>query len=351
MAKQFHSDPTEFGPRISYGDWKEWARVVLDSVGPHGVRVVTVEARYWHAIHAEVMTHRDRSRSVASNRAIPFYREVPCPACTGKSPATRADCEACNEAGVAVSPACMYGHVAFEPFTPEFMGTEQKGMQAGDELTGETRDEATHLINGLRLMALATTRRLGQLGLHKSIVNRYLEPWSYTTTLMTATEWANFFRLRIHPKAERHFDKIARLIREAIRRSEPQQLKVGEWHTPYTRATDPDDIGVWVLEKPGNPRKDAVQEFTNMVSAGRCARLSYLTHDGKRDFGADIELCRKLMDPKADDGSDEPPHGSPAEHVLRCEADPEYRSGPVVGWHQFRKDFARENVSGIGPLE
>lgn len=334
MTKQFHAEPTEFGPKISYGDGKEWARVVLDSIGPHGVRVVTVEARYWRMIHSEIMTHRAMAKNAASSRAIPFRKFA----------------EAINT----------------DPFVPEFMGVEQKGMQAGDELDDTARAKASAVIRNLWIEALVAVEKLNQLGLHKSIINRYLEPWSYTTTLITATEWANFFRLRIHPKAERHFDKVARLIREAIRRSEPRVLQVGEWHTPYIReqerkvlelgrpgiGTDAHDAGAILGLSPAYIAGRDVQNLLCRASAGRCARLSYLTHDGKRDFGADIELCRKLIDPKHDDGSDdETIHSSPLEHVLRCEADPLHRSGPMVGWHQFRKDFPRENVAGIGPLE
>lgn len=350
MPKQFHSDPTEFGPRISYGDGKEWARVVLDSVGPHGVRVVTVEARYWRMIHSEIMTHRSTARNAASSRAIPFYREVRCPVCS-ETPAQDV-CERCGDDGMVIADNCMYEMIDGDPFMPEFLGVEQKGMQSGASLSFADYTTALDLIDDLRRKALDTGKRLHDLGLHKSIINRYVEPWMYSTTLITATEWANFFRLRIHPKAERHFDKVARLIREAIRRSEPQQLRTGEWHTPYIRPGEASEIGAKVDQAMPLPNGEWRRgNAVNMVSAGRCARLSYLTHDGKRDFGADIELCKRLIDPKHDDGTDdETIHASPLEHVLRCEADPAHRSGPMLGWHQFRKDFPRENVGGIGPL-
>ena len=41
---------------------------------------------------------------------------------------------------------------------------------------------------------------------------------------------------------------------------------------------------------------------------GRCARVSYLTHDGKRDLREDIKLHDKLI-------VQVPLHASPAEHV------------------------------------
>jgi hypothetical protein len=77
-----------------------------------------------------------------------------------------------------------------------------------------------------------------------------------------------------------------------------------------------------------------------MVSAGRCARVSYLTHDGKRDLDEDVKLAEKLMASG---------HWSPFEHV--AQALPEgaipdgYHgfvlsqnkwSGNLRGWTQFR---------------
>ncbi len=342
--KQFVSDPTEFGPRISYGDGKEWARVVLDSVGPHGVRVVTVEARYWHAIHAQVMTHRAIAKSSASNRAIPFYREVRCPVCS-VTPA-RDVCPECGDTGFITSPTCNYAAIDNNPFVPEFLHGEQPGMQSGEPLSPGDAYHAAKIIAEMRDYCLNKCLTLHELGLHKSLINYYLTPHAYATVLMTATEWANFFRLRIHPKAEKHFDKVARLIREAIRRSEPQQLVVGEWHTPYIR---PEEL--CNLRHHLGFVRDTYERGVNMISAGRCARLSYLTHDGKRDFGADIDLCKRLIDPKHDDGTDDDAiHASALEHTVRCEVSADYRSGPLLGWHQFRKDFPRENVGGIGPL-
>jgi hypothetical protein len=45
------------------------------------------------------------------------------------------------------------------------------------------------------------------------------------------------------------------------------------------------------------------------ISAGRCARVSYLTHEGRRDPVADIELCERLL---------QAGHMSPAEHPARA---------------------------------
>lgn len=324
--------------RVSFGDGKEWAKIVRDSVGEHGRRVVSVETHYWRMIHSEIMTHRDRARSSASSRAIPFYREE------------RGD----------VSPKCMYGMVSSRPFVPEFIGAEQRGMQSGAEIEGADREATVADITELRDHALRIAKLMSDRGVHKSICNRYLEPWMYITVLMTATEWANFFRLRVHPKAEKHFDKMARLVREAIRQSEPDQLSPGQWHLPYIRSGEQVEIHDalysrphWLAEGDYTLSQEArAEKYAAMISAGRCARLSYLTQDGKRDFGEDVRLFRQLIDPKREDGGDDDAiHAAAIEHTCRCHADPNHRSGPFLGWHQLRKDYPRENVPGIGPLE
>lgn len=303
-----------------------YAKVILDSIGPNGRRLITVEARYWRAIHSEIMTHRDRARNAASSRAIPFYKEVPVYA-------------GGQLAGMKVADNCTFNYIDKDAFFPEFIGTEQKGMQSGDELKEPNRTKALEIINQLRLSSLRACMNLHELGVHKSIINRYLEPWSYITILMTATEWKNFYRLRIHPKAEKHFNQIAKMIKEAIDKSTPQYLESGQWHLPYVEDLD------WIAVE--NESLDQQIETMKKVSAGRCARLSYLTHDGKRSIEADLGIFEKLIHPKIEeDRDDDVIHSSPLEHVAQTMVDPKYRSGPLVGWRQFRKQFPNENVEG-----
>jgi hypothetical protein len=65
------------------------------------------------------------------------------------------------------------------------------------------------------------------------------------------------------------------------------------------------------------------------------ARVSYLTHEGIRDYKEDLKLYRRLHL----DGSDEAiPHTSPAEHVLTANEDATHRSGNVFGWDQHREE-------------
>lgn len=266
-----------------------YAKVVLDSMAPCGKRLTTIEARYPRFIHSEVLTHRDRARNSASSRAIPWPK--------------------------------MMAAITESPVIPIRWGSEQKGMQTGGEI-GDTA-EAQRLWLEARDNAVRSAQALANLGVHKSLCNRLTEPFMWITVVMTATEWNNFFRLRCHPDAEIHFQEIAGRIRTVLDESCPRQKYVGEWHLPYTVSEDFEyDI-----------------EDIKKVSAARCARVSYLTHDGYPDMNRDIELFDRLSTGSGFG------HWSPMEHVAQAMATAE-RSGPFIGWRQFRKEFPLENVKG-----
>lgn len=320
------------------------AKIVLHSVSPGGRPVVSVAATYPRFIHSEIMTHRDRARNAASSRAIPWKRVK-----KGK--------EAKDGGSQHISdyvPNCMYSMVMTEPVIPIYLGVEQKGMQAGDELQGAEREEAIALIKEMRDFCVRGADRLSQLGLHKSICNRYVEPWMWITTLMTATEWRNFLRLRCHPAAERHFNLIANMIRDEIAKSTPQVLHPGNWHTPYIQPEDHDAVQSIIREyEPVTPDERRIETQSQLaallirkISTGRCARLSYLTHEGRRDIREDIRLANQLIYPTTANLDEDVLHASPLEHVCMAHSDVRHRSGPFVGYHQFRKDYPNENVEG-----
>lgn len=323
--------------------------MVLDSVGPNGKRLVSIEARYWRALHSEVMTHRDRARNAASSRAIPFIRYAKCSWCLGSKVDNGAECHHCNGTGVGqLVKNCTHSHISGDPFLPEFIGAEQKGMQSGAELIEPNRSKALEAIDEMRKYSLVKCRELYELGVHKSIINRYLEPWSYITILMTATEWKNFFRLRVHPKAEKHFCKVATQIRDAIDASTPRSLQAGDWHLPYIDSVDHNaDTGPFGIDLRNEEDVPKWVEHLKRVSAARCARLSYLTHDGARNMHDDLRIFETLIHPKVEeDRDDDVIHASALEHVAQASSRQDLRSGPFHGWHQFRKEFTNENVPG-----
>ena len=83
------------------------------------------------------------------------------------------------------------------------------------------------------------------------------------------------------------------------------------------------------------------------VSAARCARVSYMTHEGTRSIEADLDLFDRLVTRVH---TSDPGHWSPLEHVARCQG-ARGRSGPFLGWSQLRKFYSDEHPRDRGDLE
>lgn len=302
-------------------NWK--AEVLCHSKGAtHGRELISVLATYPRFIHSEFLTHRDRARSSASSRAIPWRKY--------------------DKDGV-LQPNCMYYQIANNPFVPEFWGKEQSGMQSGEELTGTDREEAIAEWLQARDLALEQADTLYEMGVHKSLVNRLTEPFMWISVIYTSTEWRNFFRLRCHPAAEKHFQKIAGMMRDAINASTPRILQPGQLHLPFWDGLSEMELETALRTNtiPVIKGIDGVDYYRKRISAGRSCRISYLTHENKRDILADIKTAATLIE-----RSDDVIHAAALEHVATCHEDGEYRSGPFFGYKQFRKEFPQENIPG-----
>lgn len=262
------------------------ARIIADSVNVCGNRLVTFEVTYPRSIHAEMLTHRLFSRNSASSRAIPVET--------------------------------MLASIVESPFIPRFWGKNQRGMQAGEEVDPQTIEQARAIILKMRDFCVDGVRQLAELGLHKQLVNRYVEPWMWITVIISTTSFEHFRRLRVHPDAEPHFNLIASMMAKEYDTHEPTLLQPGHWHVPMFGFDEDDQIG-------------NIDTITK-VATGRCARVSYLTHNGTRDIEKDVDLHDRLMSSG---------HWSPFEHIACARADSE-PSGNFVGFTQYRKLFPRE---------
>lgn len=285
-------------------------KIIADSVGPSGKRIATFELRYHRFIHSEFMTHRAFSRNAASSRAIPIAK--------------------------------MLRRVKEDPAMPLSWGTNQKGMQAGAELTGWRRALAVRVWLLACWAACTLSWALAKLGVHKQVANRLTEPFQHMVTTVTATEWANFFHLRYHPAAQPEFQALAKAMYQAYRASVPVQMAAGGWHLPYIRDVDRIEVGVLV----GSTYTAAYWDALCKISAGRCARTSYVNQDGVRSIKDDIALHDRLVKSAA---SGEPGHWSPLEHQAQA-LDQATASGNLVGWRQYRKTFANECTREIPRL-
>jgi thymidylate synthase ThyX len=270
------------------------AKVVADSVWvdsknkPH--RITTLQLKYPRFIHSEFMTHRVFSRNASSSRAIPVKK--------------------------------MLAQVWNDPAMPVHWGANQSGMQAKVELTDFKQYVAEKLWRGAGKLACGVAYLMNKVGLHKQVANRILEPWQYIHVIVTATEWKNFMDLRNHADAQPEIRELAMEIAIAMEESEPEELESGDWHLPYVRAFE---------------RHDYTIEMCKKLSAARCARVSYLTHDGLvPNVDKDIELHDRLV------GS-VPIHASPVEHQATPSGTNRFHKN-FKGWIQYREEVEKKNL-------
>lgn len=289
------------------------ATIVADSVSPQGHRLTTFQLRYPRFIHAEVMTHRVFSRNASSSRAIPVAK--------------------------------MIEDLRRDPAMPTFWGSNKPGMQAGEELTGtDFEDVRIQWLLGMN-DAIFRAEILIKLGLHKQIANRVLEPWAHINVVVTATSFENFYALRRHPDAQPEIKVLADAMWQAQQESLPQLLHPGEWHLPFITEDDR-------REAYNGPSQSYSWETLKRISVARCARVSYLTHDGRQTtWDEDTALFDRLVGTM-------PLHASPAEHQATpdiierefvgggYEWSHDYEHGNFTGWRQFRKMLPGEFTPG-----
>lgn len=286
-------------------------------------RITSFELHYHRYILPEVNTHRALSKNGASSRAIPTEKLID---------------------------MCLR-----EQVEPLQWGLDQSGMQAftvaDDILTGKGRA----IWNSAREQAVKHAAELNELGFAKQIVNRVLEPFLSTRTVLTGTEWNNFFTLRDHKDAQPEFREMAAQMREIRQHSIPKALAGNDWHRPYieegdfdrSRASDLGDILEGTIECLANSQ--TVDNFfdhsgdllLNMVSAARAARASYRTVDGnKTQFGDDLKLFHRLI-------KSQPVHASPTEHqATPAGFEPNMMTANFTGFIPFRRLLASETIWG-----
>jgi hypothetical protein len=278
-------------------DASTYAKVICDSINKSGHRLTTFEIRFHRFVLAEFNTHRVFSRSSASSRAVPVHKFL--------------------------------DRVRSTPAYPAAWPAEQSGMQGGEALSPEHTAEAVAFWHDAADDMALIAETLVDIGVHKSVTNRLLEPFLMHTVICTATSYENFFGLRCNPLAQPEIRIAAEMMQKAYWDSKPTPLAVGQWHLPYLSDEEIAELG----------------DDARKVSAARCARVSYLTHDGTRDPAKDVELFEKLANA-------DPAHSAPLEHVATPNLDNVHRvrtlAGQVLelpkysnflGFHQFRFDI------------
>jgi thymidylate synthase ThyX len=259
-------------------------------------QLITFVAKYWRPIHSEVMTHRVFSRNASSSRAIPTAK--------------------------------LLDQIRTEPAGPIHWGKNQSGMQAHEEHDAVV----IHPNTGIRMSreeaweAMANdaadwAQAWADAGYHKQLVNRIIEPYSYITVVITSTSWDNFYSLRAHADAQPEIQDVAQTMLKIVHNvpmriiDETDESNHRAWHLPFVSLEERHEHHIALLLA---------------MSAARCARTSYLTHDKKNpSWEQDDSLYRRLVE-------SEPLHASPLEHQA-------YNFGKHVsirnftgGWYQHR---------------
>lgn len=284
-------------------------------------RLTTFELTYPRFIHGELMTHRMFSRNAASSRAIPIDKVIEL--------------------------------LKTNPAMPVHWGKNQAGMQASTEIDN---------IEGAKLLWLAARDSainhaivMRDMGLHKQIVNRILEPFQVIKTIVTATEFNNWFWLRAHADAQPEIKELAEKMLQVYEQSKPEELFEAEWHVPYVNTARLGGILVYLDED----NKYISVDEARMISASCCAQVSYRKSDGSLEKAA-VVFDRLI--------NSTPVHASPVEHIaapitkesieraMNPNVDPEgithvdingYPwSGNLKGWVQYRQLI--ENNAKVG---
>ena len=293
------------------------AEIVADSLDSRGNRLTSLLITFPRIILAEINTHRMLSKNTSSSRAIPFKKMV--------------------EA------------VQNDPFIPIAWQKEHTGMQGYEYIIDE------ELINECRLNWLGAKDKVIQfakdanynLQVTKQLCNRLLEPFMWTTMLITGSKegWDNFFNLRCpvyyyagndksykskkellpillndfgkspadsfwyninKGQAEIHMMDLAEKIYDAVNESTPRQLHSGQWHIPFEDKIC--DFNITLSN-----------EELVKISTAMAAHTSYTTvgNESVKSYEKWIELHDRLL-------SQDPPHSSPLEHCARAMSNEEY---------------------------
>lgn len=290
------------------------AKIVADSYSAvNGKRITTFELQYPRFIHSELMTHRLFSRNAMSSRAVPIEK--------------------------------MIAQVAKDPAMPIHWGKNQSGMQAKEEVSGQDKygNDRKELLKARwhesAKFQASFAQEFSDHGLHKQVVNRILEPFQLMKTVLTATEFDNFFWLRKHEDAQPEIKELTDKMFTAMQQDNKAELQPGDWHTPYF------GDGYW-LKGCGIPLEDALA-----ISSSCCAQVSYRLLDDS------IEKARKVYQRLVEST---PVHASPFEHcatpmqeitdderfkphvywakgITHVDKSGELWSGNFCGWIQYRQ--------------
>lgn len=275
--KQKHLNQKTYNSGGAYLYAKPDEIISIESKGVETVYDLSVANEEHNFIANGFVVHNCFSRNCASSRAIPINTQI----------------QLCLD----------------NPVKPEFT-LNQVGMQ-GKEADKETKKEAQRIWDLACSQAIIFAKELADLGIHKQNANRLLEPFQHMKTVLTGSDFDNFFNLRIDEAAQPEIYTLACKMKDLMEFSSPKVLDPEEWHTPYvTGVMDPEEA--------------------KKTSVACCAQVSY------RKCDTSEEKVQSIFNRLINSGK---LHASPFEHVCRPNYPGEKQRGNLRGWHQFRADI------------
>ena len=268
------------------------AKIIADTIH-NGHRITSLQLVMPRFILAQLNTHRVISKSTASSRAIPTAKLIE--------------------------------QVRTNYVQPVQWGANKAGMQSEQQMEAHEIEKAKEIWCRAAHAAADFAEQIAALGLHKQHANRIIEPYMWAHTIVTATEWENFFKLRIDDAAQPEIQLLAKEMKAAIDNSVPKESR---YHLPYI--TD-DEIFAYQKENGflSNELNNTTFEHFAPISAARCARVSYLNHDQTQpDIQKDMELSKRLLEHR---------HYSPFENqAMAVSENNSQETRNFTGWVQYR---------------
>lgn len=242
----------------------------IEYVGEEEVFDISVSSEYHNFLANGITVHNCFSRNASSSRAVPVERTIQ--------------------------------NILNDPWVPSDVYKNCKGMQGKDIVNEDDYDIFCEEWQDAAFKAIEVAHKMIDNGFHKQHINRILEPFTKIKVIVTATEWSNFFDLRLSPDADPEIQHLAKAIKMAMDAVSNTYIYInahGGRTLPYVNVDEMDAI-------------DDLRILT-LISAARCARVSYLNHDGsKPDILKDLTLAKRLIDSG---------HMTPFEHQCRYSFD------------------------------
>ena len=255
--------------------------------------------------NCEVNTHGAIEKNTSSSRAIPVSK--------------------------------MLDHILEQNLKPIYFGSKKSGMQAGNELTGEGLDFVKCVWGSSLESAVEYAEMLDKAGVAKEVTNRITEPYQLIKAVWSATDWENWFNLRLEKDADPNICMLAYKMYEALSKSKPTLLKKGEYHLPYVGKYDIpvvySDLGgyeyetgynVFYYDKESDHTIEHCLTLEEAIkySVASCAQVSY------RSEGMTLDKAEKIWNMLV---KSEVVHASPLTHVAT----------PIVKYNEL--GYVREN--------